>query len=43
MRDEDVPRPEAAILVARNEERDCSLCSKVSGVPVSEGRKSEDS
>jgi len=28
--------------VARNEERDCSFCSKVSGVSASEGRTSED-
>ena len=28
--------------MARNEERDCSLCSKVSGVLASEGRTSED-
>ena len=40
--DEDVPRPEAMVLVAWDEKRDCSVCSKVPGVSTSEGRISED-
>ena len=35
-------KPEATILVAWDEKRDCSVCSKVLGMPASEGGTAED-
>ena len=37
MRDEDVTRSKATILVAQDEKRDCSICGKVFGMLTSEG------